>query len=687
MHKKFIPFLAFLATSIGVLGQSQTDVEENFLSMPSSDRFRNHLQELTKAPHPAGSEESRAVIQYMKDVMEKAGLEVEVHDYDIYFPKEPGINEVMLVSPVEMPLATKEVPLDEDPFSTDPRISHGWNSFSGSGDVTGEIVYANYGRREDFEKLKELGISVESKIVMARYGGNFRGFKAKYAEANGAAGLIMYTDPEDAGYMRGFTYPEGKFYSEHTIQRGSVLTLNYTGDPLTPFQPALPLDGSTSVPRLDPKEVAFHTIPVTPIGYGAAREIMSRMTGKEAVPPDWQGGLPFTYRLEGGPELKVRLHVEQEIKFNRVSNVVGTLEGSEYPDEWIIMGAHHDPWTFGASDPNSGTAMLLSLSESLGMLAAQGNRPKRTIKIAHWDAEEHGILGSVEWVEQFREELTEKAVAYFNADGAVSGPNFGAASSPSLKGLLVESTKRVQHPKEGKSVFEVWSQGGEEGQPRIGNLGGGSDHVGFYAHLGIPSLGAGSGGPTLYHSGYDDFHWYSTFADPDFVFGPMVEQVFGIMALRLANGDLLPYSLSQYARDINTHRETIEGVANGNGGEEVQLTLLKDAAGQLEEVASRFDAVRANQSLNKKQTAEINQRLIALEKNWIHDEGMPFGKWYRSLFGAPDPFSGYASWMLPGLRYFADQSDMESLKAWERIYVEQTEALKGDIEELLQLLE
>jgi N-acetylated-alpha-linked acidic dipeptidase len=288
-------------------------------------------------------------------------------------------------------------------------------------------------------------------------------------------------------------YPEGPYFNASTIQRGSLLTVDFTGDPLTPFEPALPLDGKKKVKRLKPSEVGLHTIPVLPIAYGEAQKIMSQMTGAP-VPLAWQGGLPFTYRLEGGSHLKVRVKVDQPINYTRVANVVGTLKGAELPDEWIILGCHFDAWGFGATDPNSGTAMLLSLSESLGKLAAQGYRPKRSIMIAHWDAEEHGVIGSSEWVEQLSDELGAKAIAYMNFDGGVSGKNFGASASPTLKKLITEASKAVDYPYTDQSLFDFWKRGAAE--PSIGNLGGGSDHIAFYMHVGVPSLSGGAGGPT-----------------------------------------------------------------------------------------------------------------------------------------------------------------------------------------------
>lgn len=377
--------------------QAQKQVENRLLEAVDEAAFKKHLQTLTAKPHVAGNKANEDVRDYMFKVMEEAGFESKLYPYDIYMSRNPGRSAVELVTPVRQPLNQQEYILEEDPFSSDPNLWKGWNAYSGSGDVTAEVVYANYGTIADFEKLKELGIDTQGKIIIARYGGNFRGFKAKFAEASGAAGLIIFTDPKDAGYAKGLVYPDGPYYSESTIQRGSVLTTDFTGDPLTPFEPALPLDGKKKIQRMDLKDAQLHTIPVTPLSYGAAKEILSRMEG-QPVPSGWQGGLPFTYRVTGGEKLKVRLLVDQKREYVRVNNVIGMLKGSEYPDEWIVLGCHYDAWGHGATDPNSGTAMLLSLSETLGRLAKAGLTPKRSVLIGHWDAEEHGVLGSSEWV-------------------------------------------------------------------------------------------------------------------------------------------------------------------------------------------------------------------------------------------------------------------------------------------------
>ncbi|MBL7876838.1 MAG: M28 family peptidase [Cyclobacteriaceae bacterium] len=675
-------FTGFSANSQAV----QTKTEETFLSLQESERYKNHLKNLTKEPHIAGSKANERVRDYMADVMRKAGFQIEIFPYDIYLPVMPGTAYVELVEPIRLPLNNKEYIHKEDPFSSDANLPVGFNAYSGTGDVTGEVVYANFGRKEDFEKLKALGISVKGKIVLARYGGNFRGYKAKYAEENGAAGLIIFTDPGDSGYMKGLVYPEGPYYDESSIQRGSLLTLDWTGDPLTPFEPALPVDGKKKITRKKPEEVkGMHSIPVLPLPYGAAKEIIGRMKGQRVVPSGWQGGLPYTYRLEGGPELKVRINVTQKREIQRVYNVVGTLVGSENPDQWIIAGAHYDAWAFGATDPNSGTAMLLALSESLGKLSQAGQKPKRTIKIAHWDAEEQGVIGSTEWVEQFRDELDAKGVAYFNADGAVTGRNFGAASSPSLKGLAINTTKSIPFPDSSKSVFDVWLGKRTTPEPPLGNLGGGSDHIAFYTHVGIPSWNGGTGGHSIYHSNFDSFAYYERFCDPTFKMGPLVEQVFGMMALRLANADVIPYDISRYGTDLHTHFEGLQKLTKAYDKTPTPFSFdaLIKAADDLKKIGEECEA--ALKSANTKNTKAINQELLALERQWIDKEGMQYGSWYRSLYASPDPYSGYASWMLPAFQYEAANRETANLKKWEQKYLEAIARLKSRMEKMAAL--
>jgi len=664
--------------------ETEARCEALFLDLPSGDDFREHLRIITANPHPAGSAQQMEVADYLTRAMRSAGMEVRQHPYDVYLPQLTDDVETHIVTPVAMRLSNREPELPEDRFSGHPDLLNGWNAFSGSGDATGEVVYANYGRREDYRALDSLGIDLTGKIVVARYGGNFRGYKVLFAEERGAAGVIMFNDaPEEEVDP----YPEGPMLNGDIIQRGSVLTLPWTGDPLTPFEPALPVDGERQVERLDPDDVPLHGIPVLPLGYNAAREILSRMTG-DVAPEDWQGGLDLPYRLTGGPELTVRVRVNQPKALTRAVNVVGTFPGTDFPDEWVVLGAHYDPWGFGAVDPNGGTAMLLTLAEALGRAAEQGCRPRRSILIAHWDAEEYGIIGSTEWVEEFLPELTSGAVAYINADGAVSGPNFGGSSSPSLKQPILDATRAVAYPGTDQTVYEWWAERtggeGEEGEatqhdapgartPRMGNLGGGSDHVAFYTHAGVPSAGLSTGGRSgIYHSNYDNFAWFERFGDPEWIYGPMLARVDGILALRLANADILPYDVTRYATDTRTHVETLLEVAEARRVD-VDLSELVDATAALDEAAAELEAARRDRvaagPLSRDAAARINAALIGLEKAWLDDRGLQDREWSRSLYVSPDPFSGYASWMLPGIRYEIETDDSAEVPEWEDRYL------------------
>ncbi len=664
---------------------NQVKTEEIFSNKIDKSSFKKHLKKLTERPHVVGSEGNAEVIRYIGQVMDNAGFKVTNYPYDVYLPNKPGKSLIEIVTPSRDVLNQKEDIIPGDPFTQDPELWKGWNAFSGSGDVTAEVVYANYGRKQDFEQLKELGVEVKGKIVIARYGGNFRGYKAKFAEANGAAGLIIFTDPQDSGFTRGLVYPEGPFYNSSTIQRGSLLTTDFTGDPLTPFEPALPLDGKKKIKRLDPKDAQLHTIPVTPIGYGEAQKILGQMRGNP-VPSSWQGGLPFTYRLEGGSSLTVRLKVDQKIDFVRATNVIGMLKGSESPDEWIILGCHLDSWGFGATDPSSGTAMLLSLSETLGKLNDEGYRPKRSILIGHWDAEEHGVIGSTEWVEQMRDELSAKGVVYMNFDGAVSGKGFGASSAPTLKKLLVEASKDVKYPYTDQTLYEFWNRNNQD-EPPIGNLGGGSDHIAFYMHVGVPSMSGGAGGPNVYHSNYDSFRFYERFVDPEFQMGAMVEHMAGLMTLRMANGDLVPYNLNRYASDLKMHISNAENKINlynkGFDGFTSTSKAIQSLEQTSEKLTQKIQSYLAEGDFSKKELSNLNQQLIGLEKSFISDKGMYFGSWYRSLYASSDPFSGYAAWILPGLEYEIALKSSDRLEEWDSRYSEAVNSLNLKMNELI----
>ena len=680
----YLSLILFCFDHYCIIAQSSTkisDSEEYFLSNVDENSFKSHLKKLTERPHVAGSIENENVRDYISLIMEEAGFEVTQYPYDIYLSNKPGTSELSIVKPKRMQLNQKEDILDEDPFSSDPLLWKGWNAYSGSGDVSANIVYVNYGRKEDFELLKKLGVSVKGKIVIARYGGNFRGYKAKFAEANGASGLIIYSDPKDSGFAKGLVYPEGPYYNSSTIQRGSLLTEDFTGDPLTPFEPALPMDGKEKIKRLDPKDTKLHNIPVTPIGYGEAQKILGQMKG-DPVPLSWQGGLPFTYRVQGGDGLVVNLKVNQPRNIVRVYNVIGKLKGSTFPDEWIILGCHYDAWGFGATDPNSGTAMLLSLSETLGKMAKAGYRPKRSILIGHWDAEEHGVIGSTEWVEQMQKTLKSNAIAYMNFDGGVSGKNFGTSSAPSLKKIAIDASRKVKHPYENKSLYDVWNKSNAS-EPPIGNLGGGSDHIAFYMHAGIPSISGGVGGANLYHSNYDDFEFYKRFVDSEFKMGAMIEKWSGLMALKLSNSEIIPYDLNRYSKDLKIHFSAAEIKIKSFDSNFSGFKLSKSSIDDLHEVSKNWEKkIKSIGQLKKGELKKINKQLIALEKSFVDEKGMYFGSWYRSLYAGTDPFSGYASWILPGIEYEVALKRSEKLKEWDIRYSKAIDDLTYKINKL-----
>ncbi len=671
--------------------QDQHRREEVFLPLPQADGYRAHLERLTRDPHPTGSAANYALADYLATVMDEAGLWVERHEYDAWMPHHLPSSRVALVTPIRLPLNDQEYIVEQDPFSAHPDLTPGWNAYSASGDVTGTVVYVNHGRREDFAQLREIGVSLEGRIAIARYGGNFRGFKAKYAEEAGAIGLIIYSDPGNYGYRGGPVYPEGKQWNESTVQRGSIKTLPYSGDPLTPFVAALPLDVA-DVDRLDAAEVALPEIPVVPLPYGAAEQILSRMTG-DAVPRGWQGGLPFAYRLTGPDELTVRIQVEQPHQMVRVINVCGTVEGTDWPEQEILLGSHYDAWTFGAVDPNGGTAMLLTLAEALGKLSRR-HPPRRSITICHWDAEEYGIIGSTEFVEQYRDRLAH-AVAYVNADMAVAGPRPSGSSSPTLKQLLIDAAGAVEHPDDdGGSVLTRWMSVTEgRVEPAVGNLGGGSDHVGFYTHLGIPSAWPGMGGPSLYHSGYDDFAFYETFCDPEFVYGPTLSRIDGLIALRLANADLLPYAVGRYAVDLQKHVHTLRQLATDESIEanwsalDHSIAELFIATEAYRHASQRFLADAGEAGPDRVTLGRLNDHLLQLEKSFLLESGLQGRPWSQSLFASPDPFSGYASWMLPGLQYEILEGDSASLAAWQETYTSAVTTLAERVASLTVELE
>lgn len=610
-------------------------------------------------PHAAGTDGDAQVIDRLARSFMTMGLEVERHDFTAYLSR-PVFATLEVVAPVEEVLPLEEAALPGSPFSEGPDLGplrRGWNAYSGSGDVTAGVVYANYGKREDFLRLAELGVDCTGKIVVARYGGNFRGYKAKYAEEAGAAGLIIYTDPRDSGYGRGIETPEGGWANCDQIQRGSLLTLPWAGDPLTPD-----VEATADAERLDPDALALPKIPVQPVGWFAASQIMRRMRG-QSVPGDWQGGMPFRYRLEGGPELRVRLMVTQRRELVETANVVATLRGTESaPDDpGVIIGCHHDAWIYGANDPTSGLIGVLECARVLSAMAAEHGAPRRTITFAAWGAEEHGIIGSTEWVEGNLGRLRETGTMYINLDAAASGLRLGMSASPTLETLLQGAASVVPHPS-GGSALEQWQAGREE-LPRVGFLGGGSDHVSFLAKAALPSASLSARGApgTAYHSLYDDLSWYRRVVGEDYASAALVARITAVAADRAASAPVLPFGLDDSLREAAGALESMTPAVTALGQKELAeqvLELFEDRIARSREVEALLDTAGAAGGLPDQATV-IEGMVRSLERAWLVEDGMPGRPWYQNRFTAPDETSGYASWSLPELRAALLREDSE----------------------------
>src|SRR5271155_1610661 len=515
---------------------AEAATEARFLAVPDPKLAEEHLRTLTQAPHMAGTPEDKATADYVAQKFRAAGLDTEIVEYKVWinYPVEISV-DVTAPAGVEMHGPTREH-VNGDPYDGDPRVVMPFSGMSPSGDAEAEVVYVNYGTPEDFAKLEKLKIDVRGKLVLVRYGQNFRGVKEFIAQERGAAGVIIYSDPFDDGWRRGDKYPEGPWRPDTAVQRGSVgYMFEFPGDPTTPGVASLP-----SLPdskRIAPQQSAqMPKIPVTPLSYHDASPILQNLGGPDS-PREWQGSLPFTYHVGPGP-VRIKMHLKQDYQFRTLWDVIGRVRGSEFPDEWVVAGNHRDAWVYGAVDPNSGTAAMLETVHGVGELLKSGWKPKRTMIFGSWDGEEEGLMGSTEWAEQHESELAN-APAYFNMDVAVSGSKFGASAVPSLKQFLRDIAKAVPSPK-GGTVYEAWQKADQPGGSSIqspteaigdarrtpavqtkadvlvGDLGSGSDYSAFQQHLGVPSTDISSTGSYgVYHSAFDDFAWFKKFADPD----------------------------------------------------------------------------------------------------------------------------------------------------------------------------
>jgi len=698
----------------------ETEIENKFKAIPSPDEERRQHHIFTAEPHVAGSPRNNELARYIADEWRQEGLEdVTIRRYDVY-GSNPKSTFLEMTAPLHYHAGLREMPVPGDPDSKNKNISSAWTGMSASGDVTAPLVYAHSGNPEDYELLRKQGIDVKGKVVLVRYSNpySYRGFKALTAEREGVAALLIYSDPAEDGYKKGKVVPNGPWGPEYHIQRGAI-TYDFIvpGDPLTPGWASLP--GAKRIPVEE--AISIPKIMALPLSWHDAKPLLANMDGPVA-PDDWQGGLPIKYHL-GGNRVRVHVKIEMDTSIQPYYVVEGRIRGAQLPDEWIVLGNHRDAWVFGGVDPSSGTASMMELTRALGKLAKSGMRPHRTIVVCSWDGEEVGLTGSTEWGEQFASELRNKAVAYINVDEATSGPNLHGQAVASLAPMLVEATHSLKDPS-GRTLYEAWKasstrerreakQSSEVTDSNLADtrIGSGSDHTVFLNFVGMPVLGLGFEGPYgVYHSAYDDFFWMNHFGDPGYRYHTLMSQLWGVLALRLANADLLPFDFASYASNIrgfvndlaknnpvilsgvadsrsetatqskdpasacatcgpsgsSTHELKLVAHREGENAANVPLDLtpilaaiddFQSAGKRLDESAARALASGAIDPILAK---TVNHGAMEVERNWLNPDGIPGRPWFKHiLYGARYT---YAHLELPGLTEAVEKQDWPTAK-------------------------
>jgi len=652
---------------------AEHQLESAFQSIPSPEKARTWLRTFTAEPHPAASERNNQLADFVAEEWRKQGWEdVALRRYDVLHsrPRSVGLE---MTEPVHFTASLREDAYDIDPDTKNPAVPGSYFGYSASGDVTAEVVYAHSGNPEDYELLRKNGISVKGKIVLVRYSNpySYRGFKALTAEREGAAALLIYSDPAEDGSARGKVFPDGPWGPESHIQRGAI-TYDYIvpGDPTTP--------GWASVPgakHIAPEEArSLPRIPALPLSWRDAKPLLENMNGPEA-PKDWQGALPITYRFTGA--VRVHVKIDMETSMQSYTVVEARIRGSELPDEWVLLGNHRDAWVYGAVDPSSGTASMMELTRSLGELKQRGIRPRRTIVVCSWDGEEYALTGSTEWGEQFADDLKKKLVAYLNVDESVAGAattagpeglSFSPAAVASLVPMLVEASKDARAPS-GKSLYEAWRatsmRDSKASSPPLDSalvetrIGSGSDHTVFLNHLGRPVINLGfTGDYGVYHSMYDDYYWMSHIGDPSFEYHVALTRIWGIVALRLANADILPFDFGFNASALEQFLRELE---QKNRGEQRRLSVKRlharitefEKAGSLLRDAAAGDLLSGSPSSEK--IRRLNQQLLQVESNWLDPAGIPGRPWFQHLLYSSR--YTYAHLEFPGLTEAVEKQD------------------------------
>ncbi len=692
--------LATTATTAMAATPAQEAAFDNNVS--SADQM-GWLKLMSSAPNHIGAAHNKANAEWLLKQYQSFGWQAKIEEFRALVPL-PVSTTLELLGPQTVKLGGQEPTIPEDATSANLKDAlPPYVAYQGDGDVTAEVIYVNYGLPADYEALARRGISVKGKIVLARYGGGWRGLKPKLAQEQGAVGALIYSDPQQDGYHLNDTYPEGGGRPETGVQRGSVMDMiTYPGDPLTPGVGATP--DAKRLSRDEAKTIL--KIPALPISYGDALKIFARLGGVPA-PQGWRGGLPIFYRLGGDGKTQVHLAVKSDWQLRPIYDVIATLPGKDRPDEWVVRGNHHDGWVFGASDPLSGNVAMLSEAKALGQLWKTGWRPSRTIAYTSWDGEEFGLIGSTEWAEAHADELQKKAVIYINTDG--NGRGFlGADGSHEFQSLVSKAAADVTDPQTGKSVADRWragvrgaaAEGGRVdaddlkaaesgGDIPLGPLGSGSDYTGFLAHLGVPSLNIGFGGEGegagSYHSIYDSYDHFTRFEDPGLLYGATLSKLIGRLVLRVADADTPPVTFTPLASTIRGYLTEVKALVEARRKEDdkragviaagvfpaasdnrtpvappiakpatpqIELAGLDNAIATLEASAKAFDAAFAAKGagLDAARRTQLNGLLRDIDQQFLAAEGLPFRPWFRHMIYAPGLFTGYGAKTLPGVR-------------------------------------
>ncbi|MEQ1603671.1 MAG: M28 family metallopeptidase [Pyrinomonadaceae bacterium] len=689
-------FLGF--TQSGSAGQR--DLERRFDSYLNANNLGEWMKRLSARPHHLGSKYDKENAEFIASQFKAWGFDTKIEEFEVLFPS-PKTRIVEMTAPEKFSLKLNEPPIKSDETSSQQKEQlPTYNAYSIDGDVSGPLVYVNYGTPADYEELERRGIDVKGKIVISRYGGSWRGIKPKVAAEHGAIGCLIYSDPRNDGFYQGDVYPKGPYRNDNGVQRGSVMDMPlHPGDPLTKG-----VGATKNAKRIERKNAETLTkIPVLPISYGDALPLLRNLDGA-VVPDAWRGALPVTYHF-GGSTPTVRMKLEFNWDMKTIYNVIARMKGSELPDQWIIRGNHHDAWVNGASDPISGLVAEMEEARAIGELVKSGWKPKRTIVYAAWDAEEQGLIGSTEWVETHADELRQKAAVYINTDS--NGRGFlGMAGSHTLEKFINEVGRDVPDPQTSMSVWERAKAreivGGTAGQRfelnnrpdlRIGALGSGSDYTPFLQHLGIASLNIGFGGEDgsgTYHSIYDSYSHYFKFSDPGFKYGISLSKVCGRSVLRLANADVLPFDFANFADTVGVYVNEVTRLADSMRDEtkttnqlitsgmwqavqdptdklatpkvkgevpNINFQPLKDALAKLKTSATDYQKAAAGHQLSASERKTLDDILYKSERLLTRSEGLPRRDWFRHQIYAPGFYTGYGVKTLPGVREALEQRD------------------------------